>query len=82
MLSIGLKMELSSVREENASLAVSVSEYKVRVKILENKVDKEELSGMALLRELKQSKRKVKGLVCKNKLPPHTTERDLDSAVS
>lgn len=51
---------------EDASVVVAVSEYKLRVKNLQEKVDKKELDGLGVLREPRQSMKEVEQLGFEN----------------
>lgn len=81
VLSMSFELELRSVREENASLAATVNEYKVLVNNLEWKMNEEKLNTMTLLQKVNPSKEEVEWLYYQNKLLRQTTIRVLDSAV-
>lgn len=80
MLTLSSEIELRRVCEQNALRVAAVNEYEVRFKDLKKKVNKKELNGMALPREVKWSKEAVYWLEYENKLPQQTTEGLLDSA--
>lgn len=56
------ELELRSVHEENAPLAVPVSEYEVQMRNLQRMVDEEYLHGVDLLQEPGQSNQEMEGL--------------------
>lgn len=55
MLTVRFELELGRVRERNALLAAAVHEYKLRVKNLKKKVEKEKPNKMTLQQELEHS---------------------------
>lgn len=81
VLTVTLEMERRRFRKINTSLATTVKWYKQRVRNLEEKVDGEELDGVALLGELKRSAHEMGPLEYENKLQGQTTEGVLDSDV-
>lgn len=53
---VSAKEGLRRARLENESLMITLNRYKIRVRNVENKLDEEELNGMAMPWELKRLK--------------------------
>lgn len=68
-------------REESTALAAAVNGYKGRMKYFEEQMEGNGLNRMALLLELKRSKREAGRLKCENKLLRQTIEGLSDSVV-
>lgn len=68
VLIVSSEPDLRRIREQNASLAAAVNEYKVLVKIMEKKMNDEEPSGTRVLRELKRSTQETERLERENEL--------------
>lgn len=68
-IAVSAKLELRSVREENVSLVAALNEYKVRAKNSDENLDEKELTGMALLRQMKRSEKEEERLQYGSKPP-------------